>query len=91
MDREGNQDWLRSSNDFWLARRKNLRNFPKVWTNNKSSLPRSGPDYPLGFATVKWPIAFTLDVDFMSTFTQFERRKAEVREKVHYQNYFNTK
>ena len=54
----GNQDWLRSSNDFRLARRKNLQNFSKLWTNSKSSLARSGPDYPLRFATVKWSINF---------------------------------
>ena len=47
---------MRSSNDFRLARRKYLQNSSKLWTNNESLLARSGPDYPLRFANVKWPV-----------------------------------
>ena len=53
----GNQDLLRSSNDFQFARRKNLQLCSQLWTNRKSLLARSGPSYPLRLATVKWPFS----------------------------------
>ena len=73
----GNQDWLHSSNDFRLASRKNLQFFSKLWTNSKSSSARSGPDYPLRFATVKCPIQRVRQCDDLKCLTSLNSGKLE--------------